>query len=126
MTKRQAELALSLEREKYALAFERLGRSAEQGVEKCRMADRRRELAAARCGLAWERYALAELRRDMGQLTRIELMEERIEYSRKEIEAVEAAIALLASERELEKLMGLGPGELAVLAGKERGEGQGS
>ena len=119
MTRRQAELSLSLERRKYALALERLGRSAEQGVEKCRMADRKRELAGESLGLAGEKYRLAELRRELGHLTRGELMEERIEYSQKEIAIVEAAIALLAAERELEKLMGLGPGELRVLAEAE-------
>ncbi|MDR1286987.1 MAG: TolC family protein [Treponema sp.] len=124
MTKRQAELSLSLERRKYVLALERLGRSAEQGVEKCRMADRKRELAGESRELAGERYRLAELRRELGQLTRVELMEERIEYSQKEIAAVEAALALLAAERELEKLMGLAPGELSAFAEAEtRGGG---
>jgi outer membrane protein TolC len=119
MSRRQAELALSLARRKYTLAFERLGRSAEQGVERCLMADRRRELAEESRKLARERYGLAELRRELGQLTRIELMEERIEYSRKETAAVEAAMALLAAERELERLMGLRPGELTTFAERE-------
>jgi outer membrane protein TolC len=121
MTKNQAELALSLERRKYALAISRLGRSAELGVEKCRMADRKRELAVESLELAGERYRLAEFRMELGQLTRVELMEERIDYSKKEIAAVEASMALLAAERELEKLMGLRPGELAAFAGLEKG-----
>jgi outer membrane protein TolC len=121
MTKNQAELALSLERRKYTLAVFRLGRSAELGVEKCRMADRKRELAAESLELAGERYRLAEFRMELGQLTRVELMEERIDYSKKEIAVVEASMALLAAERELEKLMGLRPGELAAFAGSEKG-----
>jgi outer membrane protein TolC len=121
MTKHQAELALSLERRKYTLAVSRLGRSAEQGVEKCRMADRKRELAVEGRELAGERYRLAELRMELGLLTRIELMEERIDYSKKEIAAVEASMALLAAERELEKLMGFRPGELAAFVGSEKG-----
>jgi outer membrane protein TolC len=120
-TKNQAELALALERKKYDLNIERLGRAAETAVEKCRMADQKRALALEAGSLARERYRLAELKRELGLLTRLELMEEKIECSQKEIAAVEAAVILLEAERELERLMDLRPGELKLLAGRGGG-----
>jgi outer membrane protein TolC len=66
--------------------------------------------------LAAERYRIAQIKRDMGLITRVELMEERIECTKYEIAAVEAAAVLLEAERELEKLMDLGPGELENFA----------
>jgi outer membrane protein TolC len=62
--------------------------------------------------LAAEKYRLQELMLGLGRITRVELMEERIEYSQKEVEAAEAAVALLAAERELERLLNLKPGAL--------------
>ncbi|MDR1618826.1 MAG: TolC family protein [Treponema sp.] len=113
LTKAQARLALSLERTKYDLALNRLGRTAAAAVEKCGLMDGKRALALRAAGLAAERYRFSCLRQELGQLTRVELMEERIEYARREIAAVEAAIALLEAERELERLLDLRPGELA-------------
>ena len=117
--KHQAELALSLEQTKYGLAFERTGRAALWAVERCCMEDRKRDLAVETLTLAAERYRLEEVRLGLGQITRIELMESRLEYAQKEIAAVEAAAALLAAERELERLMDLRPGELAAFAAME-------
>jgi outer membrane protein TolC len=117
--KHQAELALSLEQTKYALTFERTGRAALQAVERCGMEDRKRDLAVETLALAAERYRLEEIRLGLGRITRLELMESRLEYTQKEIAAVEAAAALLAAERELERLMDLRPGELAALAAME-------
>jgi hypothetical protein len=48
-------------------------------------------------------------------------MEARLEYAQKEIAAVEAAAALLEAERDLERLLDLRPGELAVFAAAETG-----
>jgi outer membrane protein TolC len=114
--KRQAELALSLEKTKYDLAFERTGRAALLAVEQCRLGDRKRNLAVESLALAAERYRLEEFRLGLGQITRIDLMEARLEYAQKEIAAVEAALSLLEVERELERLLDLRPGELAVFA----------
>jgi outer membrane protein TolC len=119
LTRAQARLALSLERAKYDLALNRLGRTAAAAVEKCGLMDGKRALALGAAGLAAERYRLSCLRQELGQLTRVELMEERIEYARREIAAVEAAIALLEAERELERLLDLRPGELADFAAQE-------
>jgi outer membrane protein TolC len=119
LTKAQAQLALSLERRKYDLALSRLGRNAAAAVEKCGLMDRKRALALRAVELAAERYRLSCLRQELGQLTRLELMEERIEYARREIAAVEAAVSLLEAERELERLLDLHPGELADFAVRE-------
>jgi len=56
-----------------------------------------------------------ELRLSLGEITRIELMEARMDYSRRKAAVVEAAAALFQAERELERLLDLGPGELALL-----------
>lgn len=117
--KHQAELALSLEKAKYDLAFERTGRAVVWAVERCGMGDRQRSLAAEALALAAERYRLEEFRLGLGQITRLDLMEARLEYAQKEIAALDAATALLAAERELERLLDLRPGELAAFAATE-------
>jgi outer membrane protein TolC len=113
LDRHQAKLALGLEREKYSRSFERVGRTAVLAVEKYAIADRKRSLAVEALALAGERCRLEEFRLSLGQITRIELMEELVEYSKKEIAAAEAAAALLEAERELERLLDLKPGELA-------------
>jgi outer membrane protein TolC len=122
--KRQAELALSLEKTAYDLAFERTGRAALLAVEQCGLEDRKRALAVESLALAAERYRLEEVRLGLGQITRIDLMESRLEYAQKEIAAVEAAAALLEAERKLERLLDLRPGELAAFAAAETGPGE--
>jgi outer membrane protein TolC len=117
--KHQAELALSLEKAAYDLAFEKTGRAALTAVELCGLADRKRALAVEALALGAERYRLKELRLELGQITRVELMEARLEYTEKEIAAVEAAAALLEAEGELERLLDLRPGELAAFAAAE-------
>jgi len=116
LSKRQAEQVLSLEQEKYRLAMDRLGRTARRGIEKCAMADTMRSLAVDSIALAAERLRLEEIRLSLGQITRLELMEAMIEYSSKEITAVNAAVSLLEAERELERLLDLEPGELPHFA----------
>jgi hypothetical protein len=48
-------------------------------------------------------------------------MDARLEYVQKEIAAVEAAVAILEAERELERLLDLRPGELAAFTAAESG-----
>jgi outer membrane protein TolC len=114
--KKQAELALALEKEKYRAAFERAGRSARLAVEKCALADQRRALAVEAIALAAERCRVEEVRHSLGHITRLELMEAFMMYTQKEVAAVAAASALLEAERELERLLNLRPGELAAYA----------
>jgi outer membrane protein TolC len=115
--KRQAELALDYEREKYSLAFERAGRIVERTLEKCRLADRKRRLAVEAADIALKRYNLEELRLGLGHITRLELMKAHIDCTEKEISAVETALGQMQAERELEKFLDLRPGELATFAG---------
>lgn len=114
---RSAELALALEKTKYNEGFERLGRTALMLTEKCFLADKKRTLAAEYLDLAAERFRFANLRMELGQITRLELMEERMAYTQREIAAVEAASALLENRRELERFLDLRPGELSEIGG---------
>ena len=116
MGKRQAGLALALENEKYAIAIERMGRFAELMLEKCRLAEQRRDIAVDAIETAAKRYSLEEIRLGLGQITRLELMQAHIICTQKEIAAVESAIALMQTERELERLLDLKPGGLSVFA----------
>jgi outer membrane protein TolC len=108
----QAKLALALEQEKYNNLFEQIGRIAVTAVEKCTFAEERRLLALEAVALGIERCNIEETRLELGQITRTKLMETFIEQIQREIAAVEAAVALLESERELERLLDLKPGEL--------------
>ena len=112
MSARQARLALILERENYQLAIDRLGREAALAVHNLYLSEQQRILAVETLKLGAERYRLSEVLLSLGRITRIELMEERLQYSRKEVSAVEAAIALLEAERHLERLIDLPPGIL--------------
>ncbi|MDR2103501.1 MAG: TolC family protein [Treponema sp.] len=114
-----AKLALNLEQAKFRQNFETLGRRAVYAAEKLGLMNRQRELALKSLDHAKERLRLAELRMDLGQLTRLDLMEARLEYAQREVAAVEAAAALLGAERELERLLDLYPGELANLSTKK-------
>jgi outer membrane protein TolC len=116
LSKRQAEQMLVLEREKYRMAMDRINRYAKRSLEKCVMADRMRILAVEAIALAHERLKLEEVRLSLGRITRLNLMEAMIEYTKKEISAVNAAVSLLEAERELERMLDLKPGELQAYA----------
>jgi outer membrane protein TolC len=107
---KQAELALVQERENYSVLLSKLDRAVILGIEKITLSEKRRIMALEALDLAAEKYRLTELLMGLGRITRVELMEARIEYAEKETEAVSAAAALLAAERELERLLNLKPG----------------
>ena len=113
---RQAEQTLALEQEKYRLGIDKLRRYVKRNIEKCIIADRARVLAADAIKLAAERLRLEHLRLNLGQITRLELMETMIAYTTKEIAAVNAVVNLMEAERELERMLAFKPGELASLA----------
>jgi outer membrane protein TolC len=115
-SRNQAMLALSLEREKYNTIIDRIGRMAVTAVEKCALAEQKRILALEAAALGNERCRIEEIRLNLGQITRLQLMETLIEQTQREISAVEAATALLEAERELERFLDLKPGELASFA----------
>lgn len=110
---KQAELALALELENYRVSFERTGRAAILLTDSIALAEKRRRSTIAELELAEKKYRLTMTLAGLGRVTRVEQMEARIEYAEKEIKAVEAAAALLASERELEKFLALKPGMLS-------------
>ncbi|MDR2029551.1 MAG: TolC family protein [Treponema sp.] len=123
MTSRSADLALALERKKFQLSFEKVGRMAALAVEKCRLIDEKRLLALESLELSAKQFRLAELRLDLGQITRLDLMEARQEYTQRELALVEAAITLLEAEREVERFLDLRPGTLPVFAGETHAYG---
>lgn len=114
--KHQAKLALALERENYNIAVERTGRTAVSAVEKCALAEQKRILALEAAKLGEERCRLEELRLELGQITRLKLMEILIEQTQKEIAVVQAATSLLEAERQLEFFLDLNPGELKTFS----------
>jgi hypothetical protein len=115
--KKQAKIALSLEQEKYKTALERIGRTAATAVDKCAFMEQKRLLAIDAAAIGTEKCRVEEIRLNLGHITRLTLMETLIEQTQKEIAVVEAATALLESERELERFLDLEPGELEIFAG---------
>ncbi|MDR3020181.1 MAG: TolC family protein [Treponema sp.] len=113
--KNRARLALAIEQEKYNTIIEQLGRIAHNAIEKCALAEQKRILAFEAAALGVERCRIEEIRLELGQITRIKLMETLIEQTQREIAVIEAATALLEAERELEKFLDLKPGELVLL-----------
>ncbi|MCL2800483.1 MAG: TolC family protein [Treponema sp.] len=114
---RHARLALELEQENYNIILERIGRLAASAVEKCAFIEQRRVLALEAAALGNERCRIEEIRLGLGHITRLRLMESLIEQTQREVNAIEAATALLEAEHQLEKLLDLPPGGLAELFG---------
>jgi len=111
--KSQLKLSLNYELENYKLISEQVRRMAERAVEKCKLADEKRRLAIKAAELTVQRCALEELRLNLGQITRVQLMEALLDKTQKEVNLIQAAAALMEAERELEKILNLKPGELA-------------
>jgi len=114
--RRQARIALEFEKNRYALILERTGRMAHNAVEKCALVQQKLSLAVDAARLAAERCRIDEIRLELGQITRLKLMETFIELTQREIAVVEAAVSMLEAERELERFLDLKPGELAIFA----------
>ena len=113
---RSAELALTHERSRYETAVKEIHAATERGVRTCALLERRRILAHEALELEGKKFQLAELKLSLGEITRIELMEARLSYAKREAAVAEAAVALLRAERELERLLDLAPGDLSLLA----------
>ena len=113
---RSAALALIHEQSRYETALKEIYLAADRGVKKCLLLDKKRVLAIEALELEAEKFRLAELRLSLGEITHVELMEARLDYAKREAAIVEAAAAVLQAERELERLLDLGPGELSALA----------
>ncbi|GMO25527.1 MAG: hypothetical protein Ta2B_05140 [Termitinemataceae bacterium] len=108
----QAKIALDLQRANYNISFERLGRSAESLVAKIKFTEQKRKLAFDSQNLAAEKLELIKVKHKLGLVTSMDLMDAQIEYTQKELELVQSALAVLTCEHELEQLMDLYPGEL--------------
>jgi outer membrane protein TolC len=113
---RSARMALDLEKSKYETSLERAERLAINALEKCSLIEKKRSLSVQALELAAEKLKLDELRFNLGQLIRIDMMDAHIEYTQQEAAAVEAAIALMEADRELERSLDLTPGGLMRLA----------
>jgi outer membrane protein TolC len=114
LNKKQAALTLAFEQENYNTLLERLERITSNVLEKCVLAEQKRLLSLESASLGIERCHIEEIRLGLGQITRLDLMEVLLEQTQKEIAVIEAAIALLEAERELERFLDLRPGELEV------------
>ena len=114
--RKQAKIALNLEQEKYYDTLNRIGRIASNAINKCALAGLKRKLAFESSELGAERCNIEEIRLNLGQITRLDLMEVLIEQTQREIAVVEAATFLLEAERELERFLDLEPGELIKFA----------
>jgi hypothetical protein len=112
----QARVALSLEQEKYNAALERIERIIGNIVDKYNLAAQKQFLAIEAANLAAERYRIEEIRLNLGQITRLRLMEVFIEKTQRDIVVVQAATALLEAEREIERFLDMEPGELITLS----------
>ena len=113
---RIAALNLRQEQLNFSIAFQLTGRMAEQVVEKCMLMEQRRVLAVQALELEAERHRLAELRLELGRITRLELMDYTLSFAEREIAAVRAVVSLLEAERELERFLDLAPGDLAYFS----------
>jgi outer membrane protein TolC len=111
----RAAALLFEERGNYERSLKQIGKNAVQQLEKYGLLEDKRMLAVEAVDLAEEKYRLARLRMELGQITRTELMETEIELSRKKVESIQAAAALLEAEQELEKMLDLPPGSLEFL-----------
>jgi outer membrane protein TolC len=113
---RHAGLALAYERARYETAYKEVFAAVERGIKKCSLLDKKRFFEMEALELERGKLRLAELKLSLGEITRIELMEAMLDYSKREASLVEAAAAVLQAERELERLLDLAPGELSALA----------
>jgi len=112
----QAKLALAVEQEKFNTAIDQIGRAASNAIEKCAFIGQKHLLTVEAAAIGAERCRIEEIRLNLGQITRLDLMEVLIEQTQREIAVVEAATLLLEAERELERFLDLKPGKLAEFA----------
>ena len=112
---RAAELALNYERSRYQTALKEILSIVEKGIKTCALLDKKRLLTMEALELEGERFRLAELKLSLGEITRLDLVEIRLDYEKREAAVVEAAASLLQAERQLERILDLAPGELAAL-----------
>jgi outer membrane protein TolC len=109
---RSVRLALVLETEQYQRGLETIEKTVAAALERCAILDRKRVLFLEARELAARKVELSALRVSLGQMRRVDFMEDQLELAEAETGAVEAALAVLEAERELERLLDLAPGGL--------------
>jgi len=109
-----AALALAEEQYFYERSVWEMHSSIERLLISIRLFDRRRVLSIEVMELEKEKYELSELKLTLGEITRIDLMELRLECARKEAAVVEAAVVLLQAIRELERILDMDYGEIQL------------
>jgi len=124
MSARNAALALRLEEERYAVAVTAAGRSARAAVTAYDLAIRKRGLAADNLGLSSAQLRLARLRVDLGQAVRSETVKAELGRAGREVDLVDAAVAVIAAERAIEVMIDSPPGSLAGYFGSKEGAGK--
>ena len=87
----------------------RMARAALVSME---LAQRKRDAAANALELAASRARLARLKASVGQAVRTEAVRAELARAERAIDLVDAAAAMVAAERELERLLDIAPGEL--------------
>ncbi len=87
-------------------------RAARTAVVTLELAERTRNAAARALELADARAALEVFRASIGQAVHLEVVQAELARSEKAIDLVDAAAAMVAAARELEKLLDLAPGDL--------------
>jgi outer membrane protein TolC len=84
----------------------------ELAADKCLFAENKRLLAAEALRLSKHKLEVLMVKHRLGHITSIELIEARTTVTEKEIALVQAASAVMAAERGIERLLDLQPGEL--------------
>jgi outer membrane protein TolC len=107
-----AQLALRQEEQNYELLVGQVERKIKTAVKVCRLLEQKRDLAAQAVRVGQQKRQLLEVRSNLGQITRLELMKGQIETVKREEALVSAAVDLLGAERDLEILLDLSPGDL--------------
>jgi outer membrane protein TolC len=107
---RSAKLNFELERTKYESSYSKLERNAELMMKKLEFMIRKKELSITASELMKKKIAIAEVKLELGLITRLELMESELEYAESEIAVVEAVILETTAIREIEKYANLPPG----------------
>jgi outer membrane protein TolC len=110
---RSALLALKLEEERYKSSIAMVARNARIAVLGYTNAVEKREINLKKRQLARSRLELSSVKVDLGKAVRSELIGFELEFLSSEIELLESLAALVAAEREIEKLLDIAPGELA-------------
>jgi outer membrane protein TolC len=112
---KSARLALNLEREKYAVILRQTERNAALLMERLGFLIQKRDLALRSQDAASAKLQIAETRKELGQITRLEMMQMEIDCAQNATTTINAAVDILTAIRELEKLMSLPPGGFEYL-----------